>query len=57
MAAKAQKAADIVEIKIGPLRDKLRDSSDREKEILATARKHIKDLQDKSDVKHPRTTK
>ena len=45
--AKAQKAADTAEIEIGRLRDELRQSSDRETNVRAQARKAVKDAQDK----------
>ena len=56
--AKAQKAVATTEIKIGRLRDELRESSDRETGIRVQARKAVKDahekLQDKVRV-HKRT--
>ena len=45
--AKAQKAADAAEIEIGRLRDELWQSSDRETNVRAQARKAVKDAQDK----------
>ena len=45
--AKTQKAAETTETEIGRLRDELRQSSDRETNVRAQARKAVKEAQEK----------
>ena len=45
--AKTQKATETAEMEIGQLRDELRQSSDRETNVRAQARKAVKDAQEK----------
>ena len=56
--AKTQKAAETAETEIGRLRDELRQSSDRETNVRAQARKAVKDAQEKLQAEvtaHKRT--
>mgnify|MGYP000438619147 CR=1 FL=1 len=50
MVAKEKKAADIAEMEIGHLWDELWQSSNRENDIRAMARKSIKELKEKLDT-------
>ena len=56
--AKTQKAAETAETEIGRLRDELRQSSDRETNVRAQARKAVKEAQEKLQAEvtaHKRT--